>query len=156
MAICSKCGSLVDAGQKFCPTCGAKQEEVEETKTEEKIDLTEKISALNDTPDTTAEYDPADIEANKVFAVLAYLGILVLVPIFAAKESKFARFHANQGLVLAIVELACSILSGIPILGIIFGLLGFICVIFAILGIVNACKGLAKELPIIGKFVILK
>ncbi len=154
MAICSKCGSLVDEGQKFCPTCGAPQ--AIETKDEDKIDLSEKISALNNTPDTTSEYDPADIEANKLMAILAYLGILVLVPIFAAKESKFARFHANQGLVLAVAELIISILSGIPILGVIFGLLGFVCLIFAIIGIINACKGLAKELPIIGKVVILK
>ena len=31
-------------------------------------------------------------------AILAYFGILVLIPILAAKDSKFARFHANQGL----------------------------------------------------------
>ena len=41
------------------------------------------------------EVTPEDVQNNKVFAILAYIGILVLVPIFAAKESKFARFHAN-------------------------------------------------------------
>ena len=37
--------------------------------------------------------DPADVDTNKIFAVLAYLGILVLVPLLAAKESRFARYH---------------------------------------------------------------
>ena len=47
-------------------------------------------------------FDSADIEQNKVMAVLAYIGPLVLVPILAAKDSKFAKFHANQGLTLFI------------------------------------------------------
>ena len=51
------------------------------------------------------EMDPADVNANKVMGVLAYLGILVLIPIFAAKGSKFARSHANQGLILLILEI---------------------------------------------------
>ncbi|MEI8042594.1 MAG: DUF4339 domain-containing protein [Verrucomicrobiota bacterium] len=41
--------------------------------------------------------DPADVDKNKIFAVLAYLGILFLVPLLAAKESRFARYHTNQG-----------------------------------------------------------
>lgn len=41
--------------------------------------------------------DPQDVQANKVMAILAYFGLLVFVPLFAAKESRFARFHTNQG-----------------------------------------------------------
>lgn len=127
-------------------------------------DFNEKVKDLTNTADTTAEYDEQDINNNKIYAILAYLGILVLVPIFAAKESKFARFHANQGLVLLIcavvVEVALSILSLIPYVGIVFSILSWIVsvviFIFCILGIVNAAQGKAKELPIIGKFKLLK
>lgn len=42
-------------------------------------DLNEKLEELNNTKDTTAEYDPADIEANKVMGILAYLSWLVIV-----------------------------------------------------------------------------
>ena len=127
-------------------------------------DLNEKFNEFNNTADTTAEYDPADIEQNKVMAILAYLSWLVLIPIFAAKESKFARFHANQGLVLAIAEIICwvvlGILSGIPFIGWIFGLVetlfSLVCLVFAVIGIVNAANGKAKELPIVGKYRILK
>jgi hypothetical protein len=118
-----------------------------------------------------------DAQANKVFAVLAYLGILVLVPIFAAKDSRFARYHANQGLILAIAGIvygiAYSILSGVlfgvaaasgsvtvfGIVTLVIGILGFaflIYVVFAILGIVNAAKGVEKPLPLIGGITILK
>ncbi|MCQ2424960.1 MAG: DUF4870 domain-containing protein [Lachnospiraceae bacterium] len=127
-------------------------------------DFNEQFNKFNDTPDTTSEFEAEDIEKNKVMAVLAYIGILVLVPIFAAKDSKFARFHANQGLVLAIAEIVGSIvlniLSGIPVIGLIFsiisGLFGLVCLLFAVLGIVNAANGKAKELPLVGKFRFLK
>ena len=106
--------------------------------------------------DNTAEYDQADINSNKVMAVLAYLGILVLIPLFAAKDSKFARFHTNQGLILLLVEILCSVISRIPVIGFIGSILGFIGFIFAIIGIVYAVQGKAKELPLIGKYRILK
>ncbi len=124
----------------------------------------EKLKELNNTPDTTEEYDEKDIADNKTYAILSYIWILFLVPLFAAKESKFARFHANQGIVLAIVETVCaiifSILARIPFIGWLFGivdgLLGLCFILLMIVGILNANNGKAKELPIIGKFKILK
>ena len=100
--------------------------------------------------------------------ILAYLGILVLVPIFAAKNSKFARFNANQGLVLLIVQaiivtilsIVATILGFIPYVGKVLAAVLWLVepVIFipSVLGIVNAARGKAKELPIIGGFKILK
>ncbi len=127
-------------------------------------DLNNKFNELNNTKDITEQMDSADIEQNKIMGVLAYLSWLVLVPIFAAKDSKFARFHANQGLVLAIVEIICGIALGIlviiPVIGLIFAIIGglfeLVCLGFTILGIVNAVNGKAKELPIIGSIKILK
>lgn len=135
---------------------------------EKQESLEEKLNALNDTADTTAEYDKVDIEQNKGMAVLAYLGILVLIPLFAAKESKFARFHSNQGLLLCIAAIAYSIVYTIlsPIiiaiswrLSIIVSLLVLFSLVFlvlAIIGIINAANGKAKELPVIGKYKLLK
>ena len=119
---------------------------------------------LFNTVDKTAEFEQEDIQSNKVMGILAYIGILVLVPIFAAKNSKFARFNANQGLVLLIAEVAISftatILGFIPKVGGVLSWLVYLlmipCVILAVLGIVNAAKGQVKELPVIGKFKILK
>ncbi|MBP5258562.1 MAG: zinc ribbon domain-containing protein [Prevotella sp.] len=131
-------------------------------------DLNEKLSQLNNTADTTSQFQPQDIESNKVMAVLAYLGVLVLVPIFAAKESKFARFHANQGLVLFIAEIAwtivLTIINGILLsisarlvwISSIISLLGLVFLVLAIIGIINAVNGRAKELPVLGKFILLK
>lgn len=120
------------------------------------------------TADTTGQYDPQDIQQNKAMAILAYIGLLVLVPIFAAKESRFARFHSNQGLILFIVDVALGIL--IAVLSAIFLAISWRLVFIStilnllwlpmlglhILGIVNAANGHAKELPLIGKFKLIK
>lgn len=130
--------------------------------------IEEKLSVINNTADTTAEFEQQDIEKNKFMAILAYFGILVLIPIFAAKDSKFARFHANQGLVLCIAavlySVAYSILCGLIVaiswrlywLVSIVGLLGLIFLVWFVLGIINAAGGRAKELPFIGHFRLLK
>ena len=127
-------------------------------------DLNQKINEFNNTKDSTSEFDPNDIKQNKVMAILAYLSWLVLIPLFAAKESKFARYHCNQGIMLAIAEIIVwvifGILSIIPYVGWIFivlnSLISLVCLVFAVTGIINAANGKAKELPFIGKFNILK
>ena len=174
MAFCGKCGTKLEDGTKFCPSCGAsteipKEETTQQTQqTGQQTDFSAKIAGLNNTADNTADFDKADIEQNKVMGILAYLSWLVLIPIFAAPKSKFARFHANQGLVLAITEIAWWIVQGILSsvlysiswrLGFISTILSLVNIVFLVLlviGIMNAANGRAKELPIIGKFKILK
>ncbi len=111
------------------------------------------VSVITDTADQTSSMDKNDIEKNKVMAILAYFGILVLIPILAAKDSKFAQFHANQGLLVFILSIAISILSAIVSF---LGILSIATLALAIIGIVNAAQGKAKELPFIGKYRILK
>lgn len=119
---------------------------------------------------TAAEtFAPDDIQKTKGLAWLSYLGILFLIPMLVNQNSPYTKFHVNQGIVLFIADLilyvAVSIVSFIlgfiPIIGIILSALLYLAVsivilIFVILGIVNAVQGQAKELPVIGKFRILK
>lgn len=174
MAFCNKCGAQFEDGAKFCPLCGEPATPGDAPAGEPKAnnagatDYAAKISELNNTADTTDEFDKNDIESNKVMAILAYLSWLVIIPLVAAPQSKFARFHANQGLVLAITEIAYGILLGIlsailtaiswklAFVGSILSIVYLAFFILSILGIVNAVNGRAKELPIIGKFKILK
>lgn len=162
MAFCRNCGNRLDDGAAFCPNCGTRVEA--EAQKNNDFDFKEKINEFTDTPDTTAEYAAADIEANKITALFAYLGILFIVPLLAAKDSPYARFHTNQGIVLFIVNAALvavtSVLKEIDILNIIVSLVSLIVslLVFGMLvfGVFNAVSGKAKELPIIGKFRILK
>ena len=122
------------------------------------------MADINTTPDYTASFDQNDIQQNRVMGVLSYLGILVLIPLFAARESPFARFHCNQGIVLALAEVILSfavrIFGRLPLVGwiirLVGGLGGLAVFVFAIMGIVNAINGKAKELPLVGGFQILK
>ena len=112
----------------------------------------------------------ADVEKNKVMGILAYLGILFLVPLLAAKDSPFARYHTNQGLVLFLAAIAGwlalvivdMVLAFIPILGWLliillnFGLMIGILVL-VVMGIINAANGVCKPLPVIGnRFTLIK
>ncbi len=127
------------------------------------------LEFLKNTPDTTAEYAAEDISANKGMAILSYLSILVLIPIFAAKNSPFARFHANQGLVFLVAGIVLNIANaifgfilafipyiGTPISSLVSLAIAVLDIVWLILGIVNAAQGKAKELPIIGGFKLIK
>lgn len=122
------------------------------------------INELTKTEDYTAQYSQADISDNKVMAILAYIGFLFLVPMFAAPNSKYARFHVSQGLTLFIVMVIAGavggVLSIIPIVGLIFGIIfwavDLVGLVLMVLGIINAANGQAKELPIIGKVKLIK
>ena len=153
MLTCKQCGTQVEDGVMNCTNCGASIEAP--VQQNQPIDLSEKFNEFNNTADTTSEYDAQDIEKNKVMAVLAY--ILFFVPLLAAKDSKFARFHTNQGLVLFLGGIIASVVAVIPVIGwIIAPIAGLVITVLAIIGILNALNGKAKELPVIGKFKILK
>ena len=169
MAFCGNCGTKIDDHAKFCPGCGQaveapateqiKTEATEQPKAEQaqsqQNDLSAKVANLNNTTDTTDQFDKDDIEKNKVMGLLAY--ILFFIPLLAAKDSPFAKYHANQGLVLFICGLIASVVWIIPILGwIVAPILSIVITVLAVIGIINAVNGKAKELPIIGKYKILK
>lgn len=102
-------------------------------------------------------FDPADIEKNKVMAGLAYL--LFFLPLVACPDSPYGRFHANQALLLLIFSIGGSfVLSLIPVIGILIFVPLYCIFIFvlAIMGLINGLSGKAKELPLIGKFRLLK
>ena len=97
-------------------------------------------------------FDSADVEKNKVLAVLAYIWILFLIPLFAAKDSAYARFHALQGAALFVVGVGVSIVEWIlPYSLSILGRLLWLGVLaLAIIGSINAIQGRGRALPVIG------
>ncbi len=104
--------------------------------------------------------DPADVEKNKTMAILSYF-IFFLPLVTEAKDSPFARFHANQSLILLLANAGVWII-GIILTAITFGIFGFILpfvflalFVFWIMGIMNAANGKMKELPLIGGIHLL-
>ena len=173
MAFCGNCGTKVEDGKKFCPECGTvmeakapqqqpqpQQQAPQQAQPQMQYQQPMQAQPAPNTKggaDYTAQFAPADIEANKIMAVLAY--ILFLIPLLAAKESPYAKYHTNQGLLVCLAAIAVSIVGSIiPILGwfIILPIGSVIVAVLGIIGIINAWKGTAKDLPIIGKIRIIK
>jgi uncharacterized membrane protein len=97
-----------------------------------------------------------DVDKNKTMAILAYF--LFFLPLLAAKDSKFAMFHANQSLIILIISVAGSIIGGVlPVIGsIISAVVGIGVFVLWIMGIISAANGEMKPLPVIGSYKLLK
>ncbi len=119
-----------------------------------------------DFEDSTGNFDTNDIENNKVLAAIGYIPVLFLIPLLAAPSSPYAKFHANQGLILTIAAVAlgiarsvlCSIFGFIPLIRvfipeIISTAVSLVVLAYIILGVVNAATGKARKLPFIGDFL---
>ena len=184
MAYCIKCGAKVEDNMRFCPECGAEIPLMKKIENRERYESgstgqTEIVNPYQDYRQADAHdtqqnregyFDPEDVRANKGMGILSYFGFLVIIPLLARnKASEYAKFHVNKGLVLFITSVIINLLDGGWVFGLhswinfgntifswIFDLLGIVCFVFAIMGIVIACKGEKKELPIIGKIRILK
>lgn len=106
------------------------------------------------------EFEQNIIDANstpegndKLFAVLAYIGILWILGLVVApeKDHAFVKNHVNNGIILAIGSI---ILGIIPFLG---WALEIAVLVFAIMGIIAAVKGEKFTIPFIGeKITIIK
>lgn len=123
------------------------------------------MSEVNE--NNTKTFEEEDIKQNKTMAGLAY--ILFFIPLIACKDSKFGRFHANQGLLLLILSVlgyvVISVLTTIlatitwrlfAFISLLYSLYGLFILALAIYGLVNGLNGKAKELPVIGKFRIIQ
>ena len=90
---------------------------------------------------------------KNILAIVSYFGVFCLVPILMEEKDKFVKFHARQGLVLFIAEIATQIINRIPIFGwftgsIAWGLWG----ILSLIGVINVLNNKQIPLPIIGTF----
>lgn len=126
------------------------------------------------TVDSSGDFDEEDIRSHRVFAVLSYLSILVLVPLCACRESPYVKFHVKQGINLVaativtligrsiFVELVemlrwpdvltglLSVIVSLPFIALLLGIAAL-----SILGIVYVMRGKAKALPYLGGINLL-
>ncbi len=96
-------------------------------------------------------------ETNNLVSASAYL--LFFIPLLVDGENSEYRFHANQGLILLILSVVVTTLGSlIPIVGwfLILPVGGIFCFVLFIMGLINGFNGNMKELPLVGKFSIIK
>ncbi|MEM1058106.1 MAG: DUF4339 domain-containing protein [Verrucomicrobiota bacterium] len=109
------------------------------------------------------DVEPADFEKNKIYGIMGYIYVLFLVTFLIAPKSPFARYHGSQGATLFftttvywlfIMSLWFVLQNQIP--DVIFYVIMFAPPItLAVIGIMNASKGKAVPLPLIGGFTII-
>lgn len=100
-------------------------------------------------------FEASDIEKNKTMAILAW--VIFFIPLLTdAKDSKFAKFHANQSLLVVLLSIVGGILTS-TLVGAIVGIPASIAaLVFWIMGIISASQGQAKRTPLIGGIDIIK
>lgn len=170
MAFCSNCGSECVTGAKYCPNCGQATAQAAGPQFSSEGQYQQPRQRVYASP------EEKDIAENKVFAILSYFFLLVLVPIFAAPKSRFARFHANIGLNIAICEAAVMIIfevikavafnswyyilygfsTGRVVVSVIEWILLIALFVFAVIGIVDAAQGKMRDIPVFSKIKLLK
>lgn len=105
--------------------------------------------------------ETSDVEKNKAMAIVGYIiPILFFIPLVTdAKNSHFAKFHANQQLNLLLFwvvgQILATVLTFVLIGFLIFPLVMIGGVVFMIMGIINSANGNMKELPLIGGFKLI-
>ena len=186
MSYCNQCGQKVEENAKFCANCGVPvnvtpisgqqvtvtEQTVQQNNANEQahLQVQPRVQAKGkgSAADLTSCFDEEDIEQNKGMAILAYLSFLALIPLLTNKESKYLRFHTNQRLLLCISEVIFIIGYYILVvlsMGISFQFMlfvsslwfvGLIFPVLSIIGIINVANGKAKEVPIVGKYRLLK
>lgn len=107
---------------------------------------------MADNPLQTVPQDNAgDVvrDQDKIMLVLAYLGILALIPLLTVKDSDYVKWHAKQGLALGIVAfVGIFVLGFIPIINVVAGCvlpLGYLALI--IYAVLQAFKPVRWKIP---------
>ena len=93
--------------------------------------------------------------------ILAYLGVLSLIPYLVKDQTPFVRAHALRGINLFILEIiawvAVGVFSWVPVLNDILGtVIGLASFALSLIGIINVANKEDKDLPFIGNIRLIK
>ena len=186
MAQCVNCKTELGAGTKFCPACGTmqpveqpvqqpQQPQYEQPVYQQPVQQTYQQQDYQQQTYQQQGYqqqayqqpyqqpvqpvrEPSPDDKYRYLAGLSYLSLIALIVlgIFAGKDSKYFRHHANQVVALYIWFLACGVVMIIPVLGWIAGGIGWIVgAVFMIIAVVKAIKCQDYVIPVFGKIQII-
>jgi uncharacterized membrane protein len=91
-------------------------------------------------------------DQDKIMLVLSYLGVLALIPLLSVKDSDFVRWHAMNGLTLAIAGLLIIVVMNflLPVVGCFLWPLETIAFIgLTVLAIAKALRGERWRIPVV-------
>lgn len=141
MKFCPNCSTPLDDNAKYCTTCGAVFEPVEQAAPAQEVKKTS-YSGNGDIPftshftqsaqnqsqtqpppppvsaepyDHTAEFDAKDISDNKVIAMLLYLmgTVGVLIALLSQNNSPYVAFHLRQALKIMVINALVTLVTAV-------------------------------------------
>ncbi len=113
--------------------------------TEEEFNA-KKAALMSEQPTCSSTSAGMSKQATDIIAYITWIGFFIAL---IAGDRQASKFHLNQALVLNLF----SLLSIIPLVGWIWGIVVFI---FWIMGLVSACSGEEKPVPLLGGIKILQ
>lgn len=137
----------------------------EEVKEQEPAPAAAEGEKQKDNAGDGAEGKEKETERKVVFSLCYLWGILFFLPLILYKNDEEAKFRANEGLVLLIVSIIGNAVFGIltaiggavaTVFGIITGVFNLGILILAIIGIINVINCDKKELPLLGKYKLIR
>lgn len=180
MAFCKNCGQQIPNGAQACVNCGTP---VEQPMYQNPVQQPYQGSAQPPYQGQQSyQGQPMmddDVKQNRSIAWLAYLGILLLIPLFVRKRSEFCKYHVKQGALIFCVSIVYFIITRIflavvgsifpghlyyyayipspiyTVFNLIFTLGSIFLIVIEVIGIVYAATGKYKEVPVFGKIKIL-
>ena len=102
--------------------------------------------------------------SKKTTDIVAYITPIGLLLAFLIGDRENCKFHINQALVIwlagIIVDVAERILSRVPVVSTIAAIAAAVCgialFVFWIMGLVSACQGTEKKVPMVGDIVLYR
>lgn len=188
---CTKCGSQVADGQKFCTVCGALLDESSAKAQQPASPAPQPVNqaqqpaeayqqnSYQQQPYQQAPYqqsyqpqpkvvyyandDVASLTERqksalvKFMAIICYIPILFLIPLFIFDDKPFIRSHANNGLVLSLFLALFALFLFIETVGLIlFSVFAAFQVIVSIMCIISIINGTTYDIPVLDKIKIVK
>ena len=93
---------------------------------------------------------------KKTTDIVAYITILGWLAAYVAGEKEESKFHLNQALVINLAAIIFALLSRIPLVGIVAGLVNVVVFVFWVMGLVYAIREQENEVPLLGCIKLLK
>lgn len=135
---CSKCGTQLAEGAKFCETCGSPVQV--DTNTKQIVPQENRAESQNSSSNIALS-----TTATSVVAYMTWIGFLIA---YFGGDREGAKFFLNQALVCNLFWFACLI----PFIGWLWVIYMLVCFI---LGVIWAAEQKETELPLIGMIKIL-
>ncbi len=107
----------------------------------------------NESPKTEEVIKIEAPRKENLWAILCYLGILIIIPFLIAKNNSFVKYHIKQGLVLLALSFIAWLLPMThDSFDFVSGIINIAIFILSIIGIINVVQNREKELPLVGQF----